>query len=48
MIISNIDSKTLIPYDPTEIAMEGMWKIVGFATVAVLFWSYMKTRTKGE
>lgn len=48
MIISNVDPKTLIPYDPTEIAIEGMWKIVAYATGAILLWSYLKTRTKGE
>lgn len=41
-------SKSMIPYDPIPVAMEGVWKIVGYATGAILLWSYLKTRKRGE
>jgi hypothetical protein len=38
----------IVPVSPDSTLGSGMWKIVGYATAAILVWSYLKTRTKGE
>jgi hypothetical protein len=38
----------IVPVSPDSTLGSGMWKIVMYATGAILVWSYLKTRTKGE
>jgi hypothetical protein len=38
----------VIPVSPDSMIGSAMWKMVGYATAAILVWSYLKTRSKGE
>lgn len=48
MSIAGAMDTPVVPVSPDSVLGSGMWKIVGYATAAILVWSYMKTRTKGE